>query len=79
MKSKTSKLLHEVAGKPMLSYAVSAAAALERRAVANMAPAGHAYAALPQTATFAPLSRALGALLLAAAAALFLRRGRRSA
>ncbi|MDO5675972.1 MAG: bifunctional UDP-N-acetylglucosamine diphosphorylase/glucosamine-1-phosphate N-acetyltransferase GlmU [Propionibacteriaceae bacterium] len=29
MKSKTSKLLHEVAGKPMLSYAVSAAAALD--------------------------------------------------
>ncbi|MCG6566953.1 bifunctional UDP-N-acetylglucosamine diphosphorylase/glucosamine-1-phosphate N-acetyltransferase GlmU [Tessaracoccus sp. ZS01] len=29
MKSKTSKLLHEVAGKPMLSFAVSAAAALD--------------------------------------------------
>lgn len=29
MKSSTSKLLHEIAGKPMLSYAVSAAAALD--------------------------------------------------
>ena len=55
----------------------SAAAAIERRAVANMAPAGHAYAALPQTATVAPLALALGALALAAAAALFLLRERR--
>jgi hypothetical protein len=42
----------------------SAAAALARKTVANMAPAGAQWASLPQTATAAPLYRRLGALVL---------------
>jgi Ca-activated chloride channel family protein len=51
----------------------SAAAALERRTVANAVPAGAQFAlALPQTATPAPLLRWVGALALLAAASLLL-------
>jgi Ca-activated chloride channel family protein len=45
----------------------SSSEALGRRNVANMAPAGQTAAAVPQTATPAPLLRALGMLLIAAA------------
>ena len=45
----------------------SSSEALGRQNVANMAPAGQTAAAVPQTATPAPLLRALGMLLIAAA------------
>jgi Ca-activated chloride channel family protein len=49
----------------------SAAAALERQSIANTAPAGAQWAtAMPQTATPAPLLRALGAVALLLAAGL---------
>ena len=48
--------------------------ALGRQGVANMAPAGQAAVAVPQTATPAPLLRALGMLLIAAAGLFWLGR-----
>jgi hypothetical protein len=39
------------------------AAALERRTLANMAPAGAEWSGFPRTATAAPLLRVLGLLL----------------
>ncbi len=54
----------------------SSSQTLGRRSVANMAPAGQTAVAVPQTATPAPLLRALGTLLIAAAGLFWL--GRRS-
>jgi Ca-activated chloride channel family protein len=48
--------------------------ALGRRSVANMTPAGQTAAAVPQTATLAPLLRALGMLLIAGAGLFYLSR-----
>jgi len=53
--------------------------ALARADVANMKPAGQTAAAMPQTASAAPLYRLLGALLVAAAGLLWLRRPRLAA
>ena len=52
---------------------------LERRNIASMRPAGQTAVALPQTASLAPFYRLLGALLVAAAGLLWLRRPRRLA
>ena len=52
---------------------------LERQNVASMMPAGQTAAAVPQTASLAPLYRLLGALLVAAATLLWLGRPRRLA
>jgi Ca-activated chloride channel family protein len=52
----------------------SAAAALERKHVANVTPAGVQWSGLPQTATWSPVFRSLGAFLLAVAAAVALLR-----
>jgi Ca-activated chloride channel family protein len=53
--------------------------ALARADVANMRPAGQTAAAMPQTASAAPLYRVLGALLVAAAGLLWLGRRRLAA
>jgi len=53
-----------------------AAAALERKTVGNMVPAGAVWGGLPQTATAAPLFRLLGLLLLLIAAEVFVLRAR---
>lgn len=45
----------------------SAAAALERKQVANAAPAGVRWSGLPQTATWSPVFRSLGAFLIGVA------------
>jgi Ca-activated chloride channel family protein len=47
---------------------------LQQQTVTNMRPAGQTAAAVPQSATPAPLLRALGTLLVAAAALVWLRR-----
>ena len=52
----------------------SSSQALGRESVANMTPAGQTVAAVPQTATPAPLLRVLGGLLIAAAALFWLGR-----
>jgi Ca-activated chloride channel homolog len=52
----------------------SSSQALGRESVANMTPAGQTAAAVPQTATPAPLLRVLGSLLIAAAALFWLGR-----
>jgi Ca-activated chloride channel family protein len=52
----------------------SSSQALGRQGVANMAPAGQAAVAVPQTATPAPLLRTLGMLLIAAAGLFWLGR-----
>jgi Ca-activated chloride channel family protein len=52
---------------------------LEQQNVASMTPAGQTAAAVPQTASLAPLYRLLGALLVAAATLLWLGRPRRLA
>jgi Ca-activated chloride channel family protein len=52
---------------------------LAQQRIANLAPAGSTAMALPQTATSAPLLRAVGLLLLAAAAMLGMRRAGRVA
>jgi Ca-activated chloride channel family protein len=53
--------------------------ALARQNIASMRPAGQTAAAMPQTASFAPLYRLLGALLVAAAGLLWLGRPRLAA
>jgi Ca-activated chloride channel family protein len=50
----------------------SAAAALERKHIANVLPAGVQWSGLPQTATWSPLFRSLGAFVLALAAGVML-------
>jgi Ca-activated chloride channel homolog len=52
----------------------STAAALERKNVANVAPAGVQWTGLPQTATWSPIFRSLGAFLIAVAVAVTLLR-----